>query len=185
MARRGGWLILGLVLGCGGTDGGDPGGGDAGLGVGVDAGPGGPSGPTVEIGTGSTGFVPIVEGETLPLEVGPQGGGRFDGYHIFAAMRVVGFAPNRILGTFQILDADGNVQAEQARRFPRLQPDGDGFVAFAVAPRLMDCCLVEDQPVTLRVEVVDENGLTGRDERRIQAGAMCENPDSPGNSVCN
>lgn len=144
----------------------------------------GSAGPTVEIGTGLDRFEPIAEGDTLPLEVGPQGGGRYEGYHIYSAVRVQGYSPTNLLATFRILDADGNVQAEQARSFRRLQPDGDAFVAFAVAPRLMDCCEVEGEPVILAVEVEDEDGLTGADERRVMAGELCEDPESPGTSLC-
>lgn len=164
---------------CGASGPGDGAPGDGGLGAEVDAGA-----PTVEIGTGLDQFQPIVEDQVLPLQVGPQGGGRFEGYHIFAAVRVTGMDPVELLATFQILSEAGAVEAEQSRQFPRLQPEGDAYVAFAVAPRLADCCQVEDAPIILRVEVTDRAGRTGSDARRVRAGPMCEDQDQPGASVC-
>ncbi|MCA9552646.1 MAG: hypothetical protein KC933_21610 [Myxococcales bacterium] len=95
-----------------------------------------------------------------------------------------GYSPNNLLATFRILDEARAVQAEQARSFRRLQPEGEAYVAYAVAPRLMDCCAVEDSVIYLSVEVEDENGLTGSDERRVRAEAICDDPENPGTSLC-
>ena len=168
------WLAACGTSGPGSTD--DP---DSGVAAGQDA-----ATPTVEIGTGVDAFESIVEDQVLELRVGPQGGGRFEGYHIFSAVKVDGYDPVNLLATFQILSEDRQVQAEQARQFPRLQPDGEAYVAFAVAPRLMDCCVVEDATIYLRVEVRDQNGLTGSDERRVHTSALCEDQEQPGTSVC-
>lgn len=178
-------LLASLGLACGSEgpagavdasaiDGGTTTGGDGGV----------ATGPTVQIGTGLDRFESLTEDQVLPLQVGPQGGGRIEGYHIFSAVRVKGYATNNLLATFRILDANRQVQAEQARQFPRLQPDGDAFVAYAVAPRVMDCCVVENQPVYLSVEVEDTNGLTGSDEMRVVAGPICEDPENQGQSLC-
>lgn len=179
------WALLFAGLGgCGSsnpmsTDAGGPA-RDAALAPSVDGG----AGPTVEIGTGAMSFVPIEEGETLPLEFGGQSSGRYGGYHVFAAMRVTGFSPRGILGAFETVDSEGVVQARQARLFRSLQPDGDGFVVYGIAPALSDCCAVEGMQVVLRVEVEDERGLTGRDERTVIAGPLCEDPDALGTSLC-
>ncbi len=178
-------LTAGLGLACGAdgvSDAPDAATADGGAQVGSDGGTA--SGPTVQIGTGLDRFEALTEDQVLPLQVGPQGGGRIEGYHIYSAVRVKGYASDNLLATFQILDANRQIQAEQARQFPRLQPDGDAFVAYAVAPRVMDCCVVENQPVYLRVEVEDTNGLTGSDEMRVVAGPICEDPENRGQSLC-
>jgi len=174
---------VGLACGSAGPDGAsDAATIDGGTATGSDGGTA--SGPTVQIGTGLDRFEALSEDQVLPLQVGPQGGGRIEGYHIYSAVRVKGYATNNLLATFRILDANRQVQAEQARQFPRLQPEGDAFVAYAVAPRVMDCCVVENQPVYLSVEVEDINGLTGSDEMRVVAGPICEDPENRGQSLC-
>jgi len=177
LVALGAWALVG----CGSSDPGSSSGQDAGTLPGTD---GGEVSASVEIGTGIDRFEPITEDQVLPLDVGPQGGGRFEGYHIYSAVKVRGYAHQNLLATFRILDDARDVQAEQSRNFRILQPDGDAYVAYAVAPRLMDCCVVEDQPIYLSVEVTDSNGLTGSDERRVRAGPLCEDPENPGTSLC-
>lgn len=182
LAPRAAGVVLAVGLGaCGSSDpiGATP---DVGFMVGPDGGT--VPARTVEIGTGLDRFEALSEDQLLPLQVGPQGGGRFDGYHIYASVRVRGYASDDLLATFRILSADRQVQAEQARRFPRLQPEGEAFVAYAVAPRLMDCCEVENKTVYLSVEVQDTNGETGMAEQRVVAGPICEDPENRGQSLC-
>lgn len=131
---------------------------------------------TVEIGTGTTGFEPIAEGQTLPLLAGPQGGGRNYGYNLSFALRLRGYNPRGIAITYQTLVASSHeVQATQMLVYDLVR-QGDAYVIYGSAPQIMDCCAVEDLDVIMRAEVMDADGLTGSDERRIHAGPVCASP---------
>ena len=62
--------------------------------------------------------------------------------------------------------------AMQERRF-RLMPNGGGYVAFGVAPRIDDCCALRDRDILMRVEITDRTGATGSDERQVHTAAHC------------
>lgn len=135
---RGFAILLALGLSACGSDG--AGGPDAGP---VDA---GEVSATLEVGTGILGFEEIGS-EPLQIVQGPQGGGRFDGHHIWLALRLGKATPDQ-LETYglTLFDAEGNVASEQtldAARAP-FEPDQEGrHVLSGLAPRLMDCCAIQ------------------------------------------
>ncbi len=129
--------------------------------------------PTVEIGTGQDDFVPLTEGELVPLNQGTQGGGRFLGYHIWSAVRAKGFEPKDALLEFVFVDSTGTEQARQSRQLTLLA-SGDAFIAYGFAPRIQDCCAVSNQAVTMQVRLEDGAGLVGSDERTVMAGPCVE-----------
>lgn len=138
---------------------------------------------TVEIGTGTTGFEPITEGQTLPLLAGPQGGGRNYGYNLSFALRVRGYNPRGIAITYRtLLASNREVQAEQMLVYDLVR-QGDAYVIYGSAPQIMDCCAVEDLDVIMRAEVMDADGLSGSDERRVHAGPVCAAPGTS-TSIC-
>jgi hypothetical protein len=85
--RRAPILALALLVGCP-----PPGGTDAGS---VDAGP-----PSLELGTGESSFVPVVDGGEIELVHGPQGG-----WHAVGAVRMSGFDPDATVLTYTVVDA--------------------------------------------------------------------------------
>ncbi len=173
---RGWWL--GILVACGSTeplDNFDP---DAGVRVTEDAGA-----RTVEVGTGRDFFQSLDEAGQVDIILGPQGGGRVEGYHIWGGARFVGFASQGALVRMRYyLDSDGALLADQERR-QNLQPSQGTFVTYGFAPRLSDCCLAEGQMVRMRVDITDMNGNTGSDERAVMTRGVCE--DGPGGpSLC-
>lgn len=155
--------------------------GDAGfdqdLGVALDA-----SGPRCEVGTGVDLFEEVAEDQVVALSLGPQGGGRYSGYHIWSSVRVNGVAPQRALVRFKLLMADTGTEIGRQERQFNLEPSGNNFVAYGVAPWIDDCCPVRNQAVLMQVELQDQNGLTCTDQRRVRAADRC--PDPNGNDIC-
>ena len=141
----------------------------------------GPADMVVEIGTGVDDFIPLEVGQAVEITLGPQGGGRSGGFHIWHAVRVWNAEPRDVLLSFETLSADsGALLGAQARRV-NLRPSGEAFVAYGIAPWLTDCCLAQDQDVIMSVEVRDAEGRVGVDQRRVRAGQCL---DHEGASVC-
>ncbi len=107
----------------------------------------------VEVGTGIVAFEPLLSEVTTPLVAGPQGGGRFEGHHVWAALRLVDLEPQS-LSTYsiRIFDAEGALAAEFVRDITSapFEQDAEGrWVLAGLAPRLTDCCQVAEQDFTL------------------------------------
>lgn len=87
----------------------------------------GPDGATsfVELGTGETTFVPLVDGGTIELVHGPQGG-----YHVPVTSRIFGFDPEGRIVHYVAERPDGTVLAESslALMTRRLTPDEGGWL---------------------------------------------------------
>ncbi len=183
------WLLLTLACGSEGTpsdagttsaDTGSPaldGGLDQDQGVSVDA-----SGPRCEVGTGVDLFEEVAEDQVVALSLGPQGGGRYSGYHIWSSVRVNGVSPQRALVRFKLLLADTGTEIGRQERQFNLEPNGNNFVAYGVAPWIDDCCPVRNQAVLMQVELQDQNGLSCTDQRRVRAADRC--PDPNGVDIC-
>jgi hypothetical protein len=147
----------------------------------LDAGaPGDPPFAEVEVGTGEDGFLPVADGEEVPLVLGPQGGGRLEGYHVTSAVRTRGLERRQARVTFRLLDEAGAEVGAQVRVFD-LERRGEDAVAYGVRPRVADCCRVAGRPMSLEVEVEDQAGRTGRDARRVVAGPCL---DDRGRGIC-
>lgn len=146
-------------------------------GVSVDA-----SGPRCEVGTGVDLFEAVTEDQVVALSLGPQGGGRYSGYHIWSSVRASGVSPQRALVRFKLLMADTRTEIGRQERQFNLEPNGENFVAYGVAPWIDDCCPVRNQPVLMQVELQDQNGLSCTDERRVRAADRC--PDPNNNDIC-
>ena len=122
---------------------------------------------TAQAGFGRLTFEPITGTETLPLIVGPQGGGALGGYHIWTAVRMIDIRVDEIDAIKVTLTTTSGVQQSEVIR----RPDGlpfdvcDGAICAAgFAPRLMDCCQVSDGCVVIGVEVTAKDGRTSSDE---------------------
>ena len=164
------------------TDGsvaGDSGGAAEDAGNGADTGPdgdAGSSGPTVQMGTGLDMYVPLTMGEVVLLVQGPQGGGgRFGGFHIWGGIESDGFNPDAAtLDLFVLRASDRMEMAKLEGRIVNLQASGSGtHVAHSIAMILDDCCLVVDEDIIMRVELVDADGLRGENEIQVRGGPTC------------
>lgn len=127
----------------------------------------------VEVGTGADGFMPLATGDTVRFEQGPQGGGRLMGFHIWGAVRAKGFAPQGALVRMRYLSLPNREVIGLQERMVTLQPDGDAFVAYGFATRMVDCCAILSQRIIMRAEIQDRNGQTGADEREVMTEAAC------------
>lgn len=87
----------------------------------------GPDGATsfVELGTGDTSFVDLIDGGTIELVHGPQGG-----YHVWASCRIFGFDPNGRIVHYVVETPDGTVLAETSLALMTrwLTPDEGGWM---------------------------------------------------------
>jgi hypothetical protein len=158
-----------------GRDGGS-GGGDA-MSMASDAG-----GPTVELGTGTDHFEPLVEGQKLIFNLGPQGGGRFGGYNIWGGVRATGVMPQGAMLTYTLTSTAGDVLAASMRQ-TTLIPDGSDFVAYAISVVLNDCCKAAARDLTLRLDFMDAGGVTRSDTRHVRGADQCQ-PGADGINPC-
>lgn len=132
------------------------------------------SAPSIEVGTGSSGFEALREDQRVPFIQGPQGGGRYEGYHLWGALRAVGYDPEDATIRLIYLRADDREEFARQERILPLQPAGDGsFVAWGFAPRIRDCCEVLNIEVIMRAELEDRSGKSGFDEIRVRSEDRC------------
>ncbi|MEZ4467928.1 MAG: hypothetical protein R3F60_01745 [bacterium] len=130
---------------------------------------------SVELGTGRSAFVALAEGETPPLNYGPQGG-----VHLFGSVRVFGAQLDRYSSlelrfTLEVGPATcpGDMPCREIREERTVLLEGPlnvtadgvveepGFVVFA------DAIEGVDGPVYFRVQVTDPCGRVAEDVRRI------------------
>lgn len=181
MIRKLSCITLLLVAGCGGGESAST---DAGIQTSADAGLSEDAGNTdmvVEIGTGVDDFIPLTDGQAVDITLGPQGGGRSGGFHIWHAVKVWNIQPRDVLLSFKTRNADTGEEIASQERRVNLRPLGEAYTAFGISPWLLDCCKAQDQDVIMWVEVKDAADRTGTDERRVHAGQCL---DASGVSVC-
>lgn len=136
----------------------------------------------VQVGTGVDHFEEVTAGELMPLIQGPQGGGRWGGFHIWHAVRVRGFDHRGISLSFETrLASNQEMLASQTRRV-NLVSDGTGHhIAYGIPPAFPDCCLAAGNEVVMAVSITDAAGRTGADEITVRAG-VCR--DTSGVDLC-
>jgi hypothetical protein len=122
---------------------------------------------TVELGTGEVAFEPLVDGTTLPLVAGPQGG-----HHVWLGFRVTGMSGTRANLTVEpipLTTGEPPPRAAPVRITMTELADGTheyfGWPAQLAEPG----CLVGQQ-VVMRVTLEDTRGSVGSDERTIVVG---------------
>lgn len=136
---------------------------------------------SIVAGTGRDRFEPLADGGKIELTVGPQGGGRMYGYHIWTGARMEGGSPAGVMIEVSILEGATRAMQSRERRLATLMPDGTGFVVYGMAPRLEDCCAIAEKAVIIRVAIQDREGRSGEDERSGMAGRCL---DRDGVNVC-
>lgn len=153
--------------------------GDSGMDAGeMDAG----EGPRVEVGTGYLEFEPLMEGQTVDLVSGPQGGGRYDGFHVWFGARTWEMNPEQISVTFRLLAASDRSELANLVWTTNFRPGKYGAQEiWGATPTISDCCLARSTPLVMRVEVADQDGRTAEAEIEVMGGPRCE---TFGMSVC-
>lgn len=141
-----------------------------------------PPPPPVVVGNGVTGFAALAPGDTVELILGPQGGGRMGGYHVWTGVQVRGFDPVGLEITMTILDAQTHAEHARLVRRLRLQPAGDTHVAYGLNAVLTDCCAASGERLIIRAAVLDSTGKAGNAEVEVLGADSC--PDANGVDVC-
>lgn len=142
----------------------------------------GEEGPRVEVGTGSLEFEPLVDGQTVDLVSGPQGGGRYDGFHIWFGARTWDLNPEQINVTFQLLAASDRSELASLVWTTNFRAGQFGArEIWGATPTISDCCLAKGQRLLMRVEVQDQEGQTAEAEIEVMGGPVCE---AFGTNVC-
>jgi hypothetical protein len=120
-----------------------------------------------ELGTGQLEFQPIADGQPLAINSGPQGG-----CHFFLSLRTNGFAASGFRLHYEVFYAETNASTGSTSSFTaRLRPAAEsgtcenlGTTAFLLKPWDM-----EDQRVTIAVDVEDAEGRTASERRTVVA----------------
>lgn len=120
--------------------------------------------PSVELGTGSTGFEPIDDGDTLLIARGCQGS-----QHVWISLRSRNMATR---GTYVHLWMDGPDGEEVTLEFVvrlSFMPSDDGTYGElpSLTLQLPDPDGAEGSPLTLHAEIRDRDGLVATAERAV------------------
>ena len=174
-------LLLGAVLAC---SGGDDAPADAGLEP--DA---GALDPRVVVGTGQDTFVPLADGDEVELIVGPQGGGREGGLHIWMAVQAydIPLAEMALL-SFVVTstgseDVEGSVTRDPQNSPVQSDPSRRLHQLIGVNPPIMDCCRIANGEAWLSVSLTTTGGDEYEDRRRVRVSS-CPGPGQPGPDLC-
>ena len=119
--------------------------------------------PLLEVGTGTTGFVPLVDGQDLDIIAGPQGG-----FHLWTALRASkALSPDLFEVKLSVLQG-GSQLSENGYRLT-LVDNGAHYEWYGMQGLVPDPAAVDGQSVTLRIAATDSTGVTATDERRVVA----------------
>lgn len=132
--------------------------------------------PTVQIGTGQTGYVPLAAGQTLQAEAGPQGG-----HHIWIAVRMKNL--KQVGSTTQV----SAVQPATSTPIPpssfafTFDPDEGGYcklygLRYQLDNGGIDYTQFLGKPLDVKTTVVDSTGQTSSSVAHIQIAATLLNP---------
>lgn len=125
---------------------------------------------TLELGTGRTAFEPVVNGETLQVILGPQGG-----YHIFGGVKATGVVPQNIQLICALSFADTDAPITTTLSVQNLSGGPDDFSQPGIlcrinndnGPQLVNSVL--GQRVKMKMHIRDTNGAEADDTRQIVA----------------
>lgn len=130
----------------------------------------------VLVGTGRETYVPIVDGDTMFLELGHQGL-----QHVLVSIRLLGLPEDRYFVDFQLVRNDGVAVSEPSRvRVPFSEmPDGSGSELLGYTLVVADPELGVGHDGVLRVAVEGPEGNVAMDERAVHVEWAPEgwNPD--------
>lgn len=146
-----------------GDAGGDAGGSDGDL---PDVGPG----VTLTLGTGLEGFAPLVAGSTLAFQRGPQGGDRYNGFHLWVAFKSQGLSPEGLTARWTLRDPAASALIGEAEYQLQLRPVEDGLGAFGMRVVIRDCCVAENRALSLHLLATDRRGIQAEAQRAIHTG---------------
>ncbi len=140
----------------------------------MDASDAGSDEPRVEVGTGSTQFEPLTEGQVVDFTAGPQGGGQFFGFHIWFGARTWNLNPEAVSVTFIVLKAGDRSELARLNWVTNFRPTAtDAYEIWGGTPRLSDCCAAASQPLVMRVEVLDVEGKSATGEIGVMGASQC------------
>jgi hypothetical protein len=120
------------------------------------------SGKDLEVGTGSSDFEALTDGQSVQIIHGPQGG-----YHVWAALRASRskVAPERAQ-VYARLSFNGTELSANGYSL-NLVEVGDFYEWYGLQALIPDPTAVDGQTVLLRLELTDSTGFTATDERRL------------------
>ena len=131
----------------------------------------------VILGTGRETYVPIVNGETMYLELGNQGL-----QHVLVSIRLPGLPQDRYLVDFRLVRNDGVAVSEPARvRLPfNMMPDGSGVELLGYTLVVAEPSLGVGHDGVLRVTVEGPDEEVAADERNVHVewAPVDWNPDA-------
>lgn len=122
----------------------------------------------VELGRGESRFMPLENGERVPLVAGSQGG-----YHAWVSFRVWGLQPDRVELTLttELLGVRGSEREAHATIDLQPMEEGDGhvFPGWPARVRMPECA--HDRELRIEVSLADGSGASATDARIVRVEA--------------
>ena len=119
----------------------------------------------VELGTGALFFEPLVDGTTVPIIMGPQGG-----YHVWAAIRVGDGALDQVTvdlrGSFE---DDGSPVGMSSRFAVVLLPSGAVREAAGLRQFIEDPAVAHGRRIAIHIDLEAADGRRGADDMVVVA----------------
>jgi N-acetylneuraminic acid mutarotase len=116
--------------------------------------------PVVEVGTGSAEFVPLKNGDSVPIIHGPQGG-----THIWGSVSVQHLTPGTVSVTYAVSSQGSTLSSTTYQ----LDASGDPWTWAGFIGVVPDPMAIDGQTVTLTMTVKDARGNAGSDQRQVVA----------------
>jgi hypothetical protein len=132
--------------------------------------------PTVQIGTGQTGYMPLASGQTLQAEAGPQGG-----HHIWIAVRMKNMKQAGSTTKLSAVQPETGVVIPPSSFAFTFDPDEGGYcklygLRYQLDNGGIDYVQFLGKPLDVTTTVVDSNGQMASSTAHIQVAPTLVNP---------
>src|SRR6202041_543970 len=132
--------------------------------------------PTVQIGTGQTGYVPLAAGQTLQAEAGPQGG-----HHIWIATRMKNMKQAGSTTQVSAVQPGTNTPIPPSSFAFTFDPDEGGYcklygLRYQLDNGGIDYVQFLGKPLDVKTTVVDSIGQTASSIAHVQIAPTLVNP---------
>jgi hypothetical protein len=130
-----------------------------------------PAPVAIEIGSGAEAYEPVSDGGPIRIIEGPQGGGRYYGYHVWVAALESGMNPTDMQFAWSVKDPADALLLGSSSYYANLSPLGDRYAAWGMRLILMDCCRAARHRLEIALTATAADGTSARAIRYVQTSS--------------